>query len=235
MAISFRLLIRIPKRLTLGEINPTQVLVLKIPYFSSVDNSRERFVLIDYSLCQKQDYPSSEYLENVDRISDQTYSLDNVLLEWSGSGRGDFRTSPIEIEFLDGTFTTDFLFHRYEIKMGVIPAETLPTAYDDAGGNKYDVTGCNGCDDGVLDCSRDCGRSEVDGASWKGSSNAGRTECDADVWNDSIDAGRAELKVASLNGHSNAGSSRFDGAAMNGFSDACQDSCFSGAETLSLF
>lgn len=208
----------------------------KIPYFSSVDNSRERFRSDRLqSLSKKQDYPSSEYLENVDRISDQTYSLDNVLLEWSGSGRGDFRTSPIEIEFLDGTFTTDFLFHRYEIKKGVIPAETLPTAYDDAGGNKYDVTGRNGCDDGILDCSRDGGRSEVDGAYWKGSSNAGRTECDADIWNDSIDAGRVELKGAILNGHSNAGSSEFDGAARNGFSGACQDSCFSGAETLSLF
>lgn len=81
------------------------------------------------------DYPSSACLESIDRKSDQTYCLDNVLLEWSGCGRGDFRTSPIEVEFLDGTFTTDFLFNRYEIKRGVFPAKTLPTAYDDASGN----------------------------------------------------------------------------------------------------
>ena len=41
--------------------------------------------------------------------SDQNYCLDNMCLEWSGIGRGDYRHSPAELKMPDGTFTCDFL------------------------------------------------------------------------------------------------------------------------------
>ncbi len=161
--------------------------------FSSVDNSRTCFRSERLqSLLKNPEYPSSAYLENVDRSSDQTYSLDNVLLEWSGSGRGDFRTSPIEIEFMDGTFTTDFLFHRYETKKGVHPSETLPTAYEDAGRNKHNATCRNVCDDEILNDFSDAGRSEFDGIVGSGHRNVGGRECDGALWNDSNDAGKED-------------------------------------------
>lgn len=60
---------------------------------------------------------------------DSTYCLDNLPLEWSGIGKGDFRISPIEIQLPDGTFTTDFVFDSFEIREGTFSAKTLPGAY----------------------------------------------------------------------------------------------------------
>lgn len=156
-------------------------------YASSHSEKKSDFSPVDYSrtcfrserlqsMLNNPDYHSSEFLENVDRSSDQTYSLDNVLLEWSGSGRGDFRTSPIEIEFLDGTFTTDFLFHRYEVKKGVLPSETLPTAYDDSGSNKHGVTSRSECDDSILNDFSDADRREIDGFIRNGSYDTGKDD-----------------------------------------------------------
>ena len=61
--------------------------------------------------------------------SDTTYCLDNLCLEWSGIGRGDFRHSPAEIKMPDGTFTCDFKYVSHRIINGFIPMETLPSAY----------------------------------------------------------------------------------------------------------
>ncbi len=60
---------------------------------------------------------------------DAAYCLDNIPLEWSGMGKGDFRVPPLEAELPDGTLTTDFLFERYELHPGALPAKTLPGAY----------------------------------------------------------------------------------------------------------
>ena len=60
---------------------------------------------------------------------DTTYCLDNLPLEWSGIGKGDFRVSPIELELPDGTYTCDFVFSSAELLPGALPAETLPGAY----------------------------------------------------------------------------------------------------------
>ena len=43
------------------------------------------------------------------------YSLDTVLLEYSGVGKGDFRHTPIEIIMPDGSFVTDFVFSKFEV------------------------------------------------------------------------------------------------------------------------
>ena len=51
-------------------------------------------------------------------------SLDVLSLEWSGSGRGDYRESPLE---LSGA-STDFRFESYEILEGTVPM-TLPQAH----------------------------------------------------------------------------------------------------------
>mgnify|MGYP000920401488 FL=1 len=61
--------------------------------------------------------------------SDTTYCLDNICLEWSGIGRGDFRHSPVEIKMPDGTFTCDFRYVFHRIINGCMPMETLPSAY----------------------------------------------------------------------------------------------------------
>ena len=62
---------------------------------------------------------------------DDTYCLDNIPLEWSGVGCGDYRQTPIEVRLADGTFRTDFLYESHEIVTGCVPMETLPNAYDE--------------------------------------------------------------------------------------------------------
>jgi len=62
----------------------------------------------------------------------QGYSLDTVLLEYSGIGKGDYRHSPIEIIMPDGSFVTDFVFSDYELREGSYEIPELPTAYGDA-------------------------------------------------------------------------------------------------------
>lgn len=71
----------------------------------------------------------SAVLYNAER--DPAYSLDNVLLEWSGVGCGDYRQTPVEIKLADGTFRTDFTYASHRIVKGCIAPDTLPSAYDD--------------------------------------------------------------------------------------------------------
>ena len=42
--------------------------------------------------------------------TDTNYCLDNLCLEWSGVGRGDYRHSPCEIKMPDETFVCDFIY-----------------------------------------------------------------------------------------------------------------------------
>ena len=57
------------------------------------------------------------------------YSLDNILLEYSGIGKGDYRHTPIEIIMPDGSFVTDFVYSGYSLTDGAYECDTLPTAY----------------------------------------------------------------------------------------------------------
>ena len=61
--------------------------------------------------------------------SDPLYSLDNLCLEWSGIGRGDYRHSPLEAKMPDGTFTADFLYKDHKILPGFVELKGLPSAY----------------------------------------------------------------------------------------------------------
>lgn len=63
--------------------------------------------------------------------SDPNYCLDNLCLEWSGIGRGDYRHSSAEIKMPDGTFVCDFRYRSHRILPGYVPMDSLPTAYGD--------------------------------------------------------------------------------------------------------
>ena len=63
--------------------------------------------------------------------SSDTYCLDDLSLEWSGVGKGDFRNPPAELTLPDGAFTNDFVYVSHEMKSGSLPMEGLPTAYGD--------------------------------------------------------------------------------------------------------
>ena len=63
--------------------------------------------------------------------SSDTYCLEDMALEWSGVGKGDFRNPPAELTLPDGAFTNDFVYDSYEVLTGPLPMESLPTAYGD--------------------------------------------------------------------------------------------------------
>ena len=59
------------------------------------------------------------------------YSLDNILLEYSGIGKGDYRHTPIEIIMPDGSFVNDFVYAGHELSDEAYSSPELPTAYGD--------------------------------------------------------------------------------------------------------
>ena len=65
--------------------------------------------------------------------SDDKYCLDNMCLEWSGIGKGDYRNTPAEIKMPDGTFSSDFIYKTHSINNGSYKMETLPSAYGSEG------------------------------------------------------------------------------------------------------
>ena len=65
----------------------------------------------------------------VDYDTSAPLSLDNLLLEYSENGKGDFRHSPIELIMPDGTYVSDFVYHSHEISNEAYSSNSLPTAY----------------------------------------------------------------------------------------------------------
>lgn len=67
-------------------------------------------------------------------VNDDVYCLDNIPLEWSGIGRGDFRHPPLGLTMPDNTYVQDFIYHSHTIDMGSLRMETLCNAHgsDDA-------------------------------------------------------------------------------------------------------
>ncbi|MFU0833033.1 MAG: Alpha-galactosidase [Oscillospiraceae bacterium] len=61
--------------------------------------------------------------------SDPRYCLDNMFLEWSDNGRGDYRQSPTELIMPDGSFVSDFVYTSHRVIEGSLPMKELPTAY----------------------------------------------------------------------------------------------------------
>ena len=62
--------------------------------------------------------------------SDPLYVLDNIPLEWSGNGYGDFRYCPAELRMPDGSFSHDFTYATHEIWNGAAAMASLPGALD---------------------------------------------------------------------------------------------------------
>ncbi|HHU51147.1 MAG TPA: alpha-galactosidase [Firmicutes bacterium] len=61
--------------------------------------------------------------------SDELYCLDQMYLEWSDNGRGDYRQSPTELKMPDGTFVSDFVYESHQMIDGSVPMSTLPSAH----------------------------------------------------------------------------------------------------------
>lgn len=59
------------------------------------------------------------------------YSLEDMKLEMSSQGKGDIREPFIEIEYSDGSRTSDFIYKGYEIINGKPELDTLPSSYCD--------------------------------------------------------------------------------------------------------
>ena len=58
-------------------------------------------------------------------------ALEDTCLEMSSYGKGDIRDPFIEVTHADGSYTSDFLFHKAEIKQGKKQLETLPSSYEE--------------------------------------------------------------------------------------------------------
>ncbi len=69
--------------------------------------------VVDYSETEGKDVP-----------------LDLMTLEYSSFGKGDFKLSPLEVKMPDGTFVSDFIYHKHELINGIVPSDKLPTAHD---------------------------------------------------------------------------------------------------------
>lgn len=61
---------------------------------------------------------------------DDIYCLDNIPLEWSGIGKGDYREPPCEITMPDDSFICDFVYHSHSIEKGGHSLQGLPSPTD---------------------------------------------------------------------------------------------------------
>lgn len=59
------------------------------------------------------------------------FSLEDIRLEMSSYGKGDIREPFIEVIHGDGSYTSDFLFDKAEIRKGKEESEVLPGSYDE--------------------------------------------------------------------------------------------------------
>ena len=61
--------------------------------------------------------------------SDGCYCLNDMALEWSDNGRGDYRQSPTELMMPDGSYTSDFVYVTHTVNEGSVAMDTLPSSY----------------------------------------------------------------------------------------------------------
>ena len=69
-------------------------------------------------------------------VYDKAYpalTMNDLALEVSGPGTGDFRSPAVEVVFADGTRTVDLVFEKAEVLTGASTRVTLPCAYDETG------------------------------------------------------------------------------------------------------
>ena len=69
---------------------------------------------------------SSVLLDDADAAS----CPDSLSLAWSGSGRGDYRETPVELMCEGDPLVTDFRYSSHRILSGIVPMNTLPQAHD---------------------------------------------------------------------------------------------------------
>lgn len=62
---------------------------------------------------------------------DETYCLDNMLLEYSSIGEGDYRNTPLEVKLPDGSYTCNFVYEAHELVHGSVNMKELPNAYSE--------------------------------------------------------------------------------------------------------
>ncbi len=62
-----------------------------------------------------------------------SFSLEDVALEVSGEGKGDYREPMITLRAFDGSSTTDFVYHSFDITSGKKAFRNLPGSYDETG------------------------------------------------------------------------------------------------------
>ncbi|MDR2822034.1 MAG: alpha-galactosidase [Acholeplasmatales bacterium] len=82
-----------------------------------------------YSLSPK--YTSSTGTTTYYDKDDDLYSLNNILLEYSGVGKGDYRVSPIEVQLGDSSFVSDFVYLKHTVTNSKVEMNTLPVAYQE--------------------------------------------------------------------------------------------------------
>jgi len=97
----------------------------KLDQFSSFESDVE-------ALAPKRTAQAGGTIVAYDRI-DQLYCLDTMCLEWSGTGKGDYRYSPSEIIMPNDGFVTDFVYDSQSVNDGAVPMNELPSAF---GGEK---------------------------------------------------------------------------------------------------
>ena len=69
-----------------------------------------------------------------------TLNLEDACLEISSYGKGDIREPFVEVVHADGSFTSDFLFEKAEIREQKSPLKTMPCAYSEDGCEQLAVT-----------------------------------------------------------------------------------------------
>ena len=83
------------------------------------------------ALIEKQAFASGNV--NVYNDDNKHLSLEDLRLEMSSSGKGDLGEPFVEVIHEDGSYTSDFLFEKAEIRQGKSELITMPSSYDETG------------------------------------------------------------------------------------------------------
>ena len=81
--------------------------------------TEKRVCVAGNAICYSPEYPA--------------LGLEDVCLEMSAHGKGDIREPFIEVTHVDGSYTSDFLYEKAEIRAGKTPFDTLPGSYEENG------------------------------------------------------------------------------------------------------
>ena len=91
------------------------------------------------ALTEKRAFPAGNMISY--DAEHPSVTLEDLRLEASFGGKGDIREPFAEIEYADGSRTSDFIFEKAEIRGGKAPLESLPSAYCDEKPEEADGSG----------------------------------------------------------------------------------------------